>query len=296
MPADIDWLLFFEVTLAGLGSGGLYALAGLAFVLIYKATRVVNLAIGEMLMMGAYFMFAATSQLGWPIWVGIVLAILGSGLLGMLAERVLIRPMLGESPISVFMVTVVLSSILVGTVELVWGADQLRLPSFMPSDPILIGEAMLAPKIFYGFLVAAGLIAAVLITFSLWRGGVALRATASDQAAAYSMGINVPRVFSLAWAVAAMVAAVAGIVVGSISSLSPSMGVFGLAVLVVVIVGGLDSVPGALVGGVLVGLVESWTGMYLGGQYKLVATFSLLVLILIVRPYGLFGTREIERL
>ena len=296
MPADIDWLLFFEVTLAGLGSGGLYALAGLAFVLIYKATRVVNLAIGEMLMMGAYFMFAATSQLGWPIWVGIVLAILGSGLLGMLAERVLIRPMLGESPISVFMVTVGLSSILVGTVELVWGADQLRLPSFMPSDPILIGEAMLAPKIFYGFLVAAGLIAAVLITFSLWRGGVALRATASDQAAAYSMGINVPRVFSLAWAVAAMVAAVAGIVVGSISSLSPSMGVFGLAVRVVVIVGGLDSVPGALVGGVLVGLVESWTGMYLGGQYKLVATFSLLVLILIVRPYGLFGTREIERL
>ena len=296
MPADIDWLLFFEVTLAGLGSGGLYALAGLAFVLIYKATRVVNLAIGEMLMMGAYFMFAATSQLGWPIWVGIVLAILGSGLLGLLAERVLIRPMLGESPISVFMVTVGLSSILVGTVELVWGADQLRLPSFMPSDPILIGEAMLAPKIFYGFLVAAGLIAAVLITFSLWRGGVALRATASDQAAAYSMGINVPRVFSLAWAVAAMVAAVAGIVVGSISSLSPSMGVFGLAVLVVVIVGGLDSVPGALVGGVLVGLVESWTGMYLGGQYKLVATFSLLVLILIVRPYGLFGTREIERL
>ena len=296
MPADIDWLLFFEVTLAGLGSGGLYALAGLAFVLIYKATRVVNLAIGEMLMMGAYFMFAATSQLGWPIWVGIVLAILGSGLLGMLAERVLIRPMLGESPISVFMVTVGLSSILVGTVELVWGADQLRLPSVMPSDPILIGEAMLAPKIFYGFLVAAGLIAAVLITFSLWRGGVALRATASDQAAAYSMGINVPRVFSLAWAVAAMVAAVAGIVVGSISSLSPSMGVFGLAVLVVVIVGGLDSVPGALVGGVLVGLVESWTGMYLGGQYKLVATFSLLVLILIVRPYGLFGTREIERL
>ena len=296
MPADIDWLLFFEVTLAGLGSGGLYALAGLAFVLIYKATRVVNLAIGEMLMMGAYFMFAATSQLGWPIWVGIVLAILGSGLLGMLAERVLIRPMLGESPISVFMVTVGLSSILVGTVELVWGADQLRLPSFMPSDPILIGEAMLAPKIFYGFLVAAGLIAAVLITFSLWRGGVALRATASDQAAAYSMGINVPRVFSLAWAVAAMVAAVAGIVVGSISSLSPSMGVFGLAVLVVVIVGGLDSVAGALVGGLLVGLVESWTGMYLGGQYKLVATFSLLVLILIVRPYGLFGTREIERL
>jgi branched-chain amino acid transport system permease protein len=296
MTADIDWLLLFEVTLAGLGSGGLYALAGLAFVLIYKATRVVNLAIGEMMMMGAYFMFAAASQLGWPIWTGIVLAIVGSGLLGMLVERVLIRPMLGESPISVFMVTVGLSSILVGAVELIWGADQLRLPSFMPSDPVLIGDAMVAPKIFYGFLVAAGLIAAVLLTFRRWRGGVALRATASDQAAAYSMGIDVPRVFSLTWAVAAMVAAVAGIIVGSISSLSPTMGVFGLAVLVVVIVGGLDSVAGALVGGLLVGLIESWTGMYLGGEFKLVATFSLLVLVLMVRPYGLFGSRQIERL
>jgi branched-chain amino acid transport system permease protein len=248
------------------------------------------------MMMGAYFMFAAASQLGSPVWVGMLLAVAGSGILGMFVERLLIRPMLGESPISVFMVTVGLSSILVGAVELVWGADQLRLPSFLPSDPVMIGEAMVAPKIFYGFLVAAALIVIVLLTFRWWRGGVALRATASDQAAAYSVGIDVPRVFSMAWAVAAMVAAVAGIVVGSISSLSPTMGVFGLAVLVVVIVGGLDSVAGALLGGLLVGLVESLTGMYLGGEFKLVATFSLLVLILMVRPYGLFGTRQIERL
>jgi branched-chain amino acid transport system permease protein len=110
------------------------------------------------------------------------------------------------------------------------------------------------------------------------------------------MGINVPRVFSAAWVLAAMVAAIAGIIVGSISSLSPSMGIFGLSVLVVVIVGGLDSVLGALVGGLLVGLIEAWAGIYLGGEYKMLATFSLLVLILMVRPYGLFGTHEIERL
>lgn len=292
----MDWLLLFEVTLAGLGSGGLYALAGLAFVLIFKATKVVNLAIGEMLMMGAYFFFAATSGLGWPIWMGVAVAIAASGLLGAVLERLLIRPMLGESPISVFMVTVGLSSILVGLVELVWGADQIRLREFMPSDPVLIGEAMVPPKIFWGFLVASALIALVLAVFRFWRGGVALRATASDQAAAYAMGINVPRVFSLAWTLAAAVAAVAGIIVGSISSLSPTMGIFGLSVLVVVIVGGLDSVLGALLGGVVVGLVEAWTGIYLGGEYKMLATFSLLVLILMVRPYGLFGTHEIERL
>ncbi|HEX7045219.1 MAG TPA: branched-chain amino acid ABC transporter permease [Burkholderiales bacterium] len=292
----MDWLLFLEVSLAGLGGGGLYALAGLAFVLIYKATRVVNLAIGEMLMIGAYFFFAAATDLGWPIGLAIVAALVASGLTGGLIERLLIRPMLGESPISVFMITVGLSSILVGLVELVWGADQLRLPEFMPTSPVLIGEAMVAPKIFYGFLVAAALIASVLILFRYWRGGVALRATASDRAAAYAMGIDVPRVFSLTWVLAAAVAAVAGIVVGSISSLSPTMGIFGLSVLVVVIVGGLDSVLGALVGGLLVGLVEAWTGTYLGGEYKMLATFTLLVLVLMIRPYGLFGTHEIERL
>jgi len=134
------------------------------------------------------------------------------------------------------------------------------------------------------------------VVFRFWRGGVALRATASDQAAAYSVGINVPRVFSLAWVASAMLAAISGIIVGSIGGISSSMGVFGLSVLVVVIVGGLDSVLGALIGGILIGLIEALAGAYLGGEYKLLATFIVLVAVLLVRPYGLFGTHEIERL
>ncbi|MBL8404242.1 MAG: branched-chain amino acid ABC transporter permease [Dechloromonas sp.] len=292
----MDWLYLLEISLAGIGSGGLYALTALAFVMIYKATKVVNLAIGEMLMLGAYLMFGMASNLGWPVWVAIVAAIIGSGLGGAIVERLAIRPMLGESPISVFMVTVGLSSVMIGLVELIWTADQQRLPEFMPSDPIMLGEAFISPKLFYGFLVAAALIIIALVVFRFWRGGVALRATASDQAAAYSVGINVPRVFSLAWIAAAMIAAIAGIVVGSIGGLSSSMGVFGLSVLVVVIVGGLDSVLGALVAGLGIGLLESLAGGYFGGEFKLLATFSTLILVLIIRPYGLFGTHEIERL
>lgn len=292
----MDWLYLLEISLTGIGSGGLYALTGLAFVMIYKATKVVNLAIGEMLMLGAYLMFGMASNLDWPVWVAIVAAIIGSGLGGAIVERLAIRPMLGESPISVFMVTVGLSSVMIGLVELVWTADQQRLPEFMPSDPVMLGEAFIPPKLFYGFLVAAALILLALAVFRFWRGGVALRATASDQAAAYSVGINVPRVFSLAWIAAAMIAAIAGIVVGSIGGLSSSMGVFGLSVLVVVIVGGLDSVLGALVAGLGIGLLEALAGGYLGGEYKLLATFSTLILVLMVRPYGLFGTHEIERL
>ena len=291
-----DWWLLFEIVLSGLGAGGLYALTGLAFVTIYKATRVVNIAIGEMLMVGAYLFFAFTVGMKLPVWAAIPAAMLASGVFGAVVERVMIRPMLGESPISSFMVTVGLGSILVGAVELIWTADQQRLPEFFPSAPVKIGEALLSAKVFWGFVVAVLLIGAVLLAFRYWRGGVALRATASDQQAAYSMGIDVPRVFSLAWVAAAMIACVAGIVVGSIGGISSVMGVFGLSVLVVVIFGGLDSVLGALVGGLVVGMIEALTGFYIGGEYRLLATFLLLVLVLLVRPYGLFGTHEIERL
>jgi len=292
----MDWAYLFEISLTGVAGGGLYALAALAFVLVYKATRVVNIAIGEMLMIGAYLFFAFAASFALPVWMAILGAVLGTGLLGAVIERTMIRPLLGEPPIAVFMVTVGLGSVLVGLVEMVWTADQRRLPEFMPTQPIVIGEAFLAPKVFWGAVVAAVFIAAVLLVFRFWRGGVALRATASDQAAAYSVGINVPRVFSLAWVASGMLAALSGIIVGSIGGISSSMGVFGLSVLVVVIVGGLDSVLGALVAGLLIGLVEALAGAYLGGEYKLLATFVVLVALLMVRPYGLFGTHEIERL
>ncbi|WPC66798.1 branched-chain amino acid ABC transporter permease [Rhodoferax ferrireducens] len=292
----MDWAYLFEISLTGIASGGLYALAALAFVMVYKATRVVNIAIGEMLMVGAYLFFTFAVTFALPIWLAIPAAVLGAGLLGAVIERTMIRPLLGEPPISVFMVTVGLASVLVGLVEIIWTADQRRLPDFLPNTPVMVGDAFLAPKVFYGALIAVVLIAVVLLVFRFWRGGVALRATASDPAAAYSMGINVPRVFSLAWVVSAMLAAVSGIIVGSIGGISSSMGVFGLSVLVVVIVGGLDSVLGALVGGLLIGLVEALAGTYLGGEYKLLVTFIVLVIVLMIRPYGLFGTHEIERL
>ncbi|MFG1318133.1 branched-chain amino acid ABC transporter permease [Xanthobacter autotrophicus] len=292
----MDWLFFAEVTLAGLGSGALLALTALAFVLIYKATRVINLAVGEILMLGGYLFFAFSTGFGLPVWAAIPLAIAGGGVVGAMVERALIRPMLGEAPISVFMVTVGLGSVLMGAVELVWNTDPRALPDFMGATPVFIGEAYVSRKIAIGFAVAGVVIALFLLLFRFWRGGVALRATASDQAAAYSCGINVPGVFSLAWIVACATAAGAGILVGAIGGISPTMGVFGLSALVVVIIGGLDSVLGALVGGLLIGVVEAWAGTFLGGEFKLVTTFSLLIAALMIRPYGLFGTVEIERL
>lgn len=293
---EFDWLFFAEISLAGLGTGGLYALTALAFVIIFKSTGVVNLAIGEMLMVGAYLVYGLAVGFGLPIWLAIVVGVIGSGIAGGVIERFAIRPMLGESAISTFMITVGLASVLVGVVELIWTAEQRRMPQIMPDKAIFIGEAFVSSKVFYGFFVALFLITLVLFVFRFWRGGVALRATAFDQGAAYSMGINVPRVFSLSWVVGSMIAAMAGVIVGAIGGLSPSMGVFGLSVLVVVIAGGLDSVLGALVAGIAIGLIESWASGFLGGEYKVVVTFLVLIIVLMIRPYGLFGTREIERL
>lgn len=293
---DFDWLFFLEVSLAGLGSGALLALTGLSFVLIYKATRAVNLAIGEMLMIGAYAFFSFSAGLGLPWWAAIPAALACGGLLGAVIERAVIRPMLGESAISVLMVTIGLGSVLIGAVELLWGADPAQLPDFMGASPVFLGPAYVSRKIVIGFAVAATVITLFILAFRFWRGGVALRATATDQGAAYSCGIDVPVVFSMAWVFAGVAAAGAGILVGAVGGISPGMGVFGLSALVVVIVGGLDSVVGALIGGVLVGLIEAWTGTYLGGEFKTLITFGLLIAVLMVRPYGLFGTVEIERL
>lgn len=293
---DFDWLFFFEVTLAGLGNAALLALTGLAFVLIYKATRVVNLAIGEMLMVGAYLFFSFSSGLGLPTYVAIPAALLGGGLLGAVLERTVIRPMLGENAISVFMVTIGIGSVLMGLAEIIWGAAPTALPDFMGGGAVFIFDAYVSRKVVIGFSVSCAVIAAFLLVFRFWRGGIALRATATDQGAAYSCGINVPAVFSLAWVFAGMAAAGAGVLVGAVGGISPAMGVFGLSALVVVIVGGLDSISGALIGAIMVGLIEAWTGTFLGGEYKMLATFGLLLLVLLVRPYGLFGTVEIERL
>ena len=291
----MDWLFFGEISLAGLAMGGLYALIALGFVIIYKATRVINFAIGEIMMFAAYLFLAFAGGMEMSPWIALPLAVIGGSILGGVIEKTMIRPMLGESPISVVMVTIGIASILVGLVEFVWTADPQLLPNFLPREPVFIGELYLAPKIAYGFLIGSALLIVYLLYFRFSRGGVAQRATASDQAAAYSMGINVRRVFNMAWVFGSLAASLAGVLVAATGGLSPQFGIIGLSVLVVVIVGGLDSILGALVAGVFIGWLETVAGAYLGGEYRMPATFLVLAIILVIRPYGLFGTHEIER-
>lgn len=291
---------FVEFSLSGLSVGAIYALTAVGFVIVYKATRIINFAIGEFMMLGAYLFFGMAAQAALPIWAAILVALAGTGVLGALAERAIFRPLIGESSISVFMVTIGLASVIVGLVEIVWTADPRGLPAFLPDKPFFVplgfGEAFVASKNAWGFIISALAVTLIVVAFRFWRGGVALRATAADNQAAYSVGINVPGVYSFAWILGSVTAAAAGILVGSIAGISSAMGAIGLSVLVVVIVGGLDSIFGALIGGLLVGWLEAMASWTLGSEYRQIATFVILMLVLVWRPYGLFGTHDIERL
>ena len=290
-----------QILVSGVVTGGIYALIAIGFVIVYKATGVINFATGELMMLGAFFAWTAMSALGLPFAAALVLAALGAAGVGALVERVVLRPMLGQRPISIIMVTIGLSSVFKGLAQIAWGGEYRSFPPIFPRAPVVLGSVILPSRQAYPFLIAMGAIALVALLFRFTRTGIAMRATADDQGTAFSMGIDIRRIFSLSWSLAAVTAAVAGVVIGAIGGISPQLGAVGLRIFPVVILGGLDSVGGALLGGVVMGVLENLAGGYLdpllpGGGVKEVVPFVALVVILMIRPYGLFGTREVERL
>jgi branched-chain amino acid transport system permease protein len=290
-----------QLLVSGVVTGGIYALVAMGFVVVYKATRVINFATGEFMMLGAFFAYSAMATLGAPFPVALALAVVASAAVGAATERIVLRPLLGQRAISVIMVTIGLAAVFRGVAQIVWSGEYRSYPPIFPRAPVELGPIILPSRQLYPFLVAVAAIAVVGLGFRFTRTGIAMRATADDQAAAFAMGIDIRRVFSLAWMLAAVTAAVAGIVVGIIGGISPQLGAIGLRMFPVVILGGLDSIAGALVGGVVIGVLENLAGGYLdpllgGTSVKEVVPFAVLVLVLMIRPYGLFGTREVERL
>jgi branched-chain amino acid transport system permease protein len=292
---------FLQLVVSGIVTGGIYALIAMGFVVVYKATGVINFATGELMMLGAFFAYTAMTVAHAPFVVALLVAAIGAAALGAVVERVVLRPLLGQRAISVIMVTIGLSSVFKGLAQLVWSGEYRNFPPVFPRAPVVLGSVILPSRQAYPFLIALVAILALALLFRFTRTGIAMRATASDQATAFGMGIDIRRVFSLSWSLAAVTAAVAGIVIGTIGGISPQLGAVGLRIFPVVILGGLDSIGGALVGGVVMGILENLAGGYLdplleGGGVKEVAPFVALVVILMFRPYGLFGRREIERL
>jgi len=294
MNAQIVFLL--QLIITGIAVGGVYSLMALGFVLIYKASTVVNFGPGELVLFGAYVAWATTLNMKLPVVVALPLTLVVAILLGLVIERGVLRPLIGEPIISVIMVTFGFASVVRGVLNMSWGSDTRPFPALFSSEPF----HLVSPVHLWSFVTVMLLLAAFSLFFKFSLVGTAMRATADNQQVAQSLGVSVKGVFALSWCIATVVSALGGIILGSVrGGVDFSLADYGLKVFPVVILGGLDSVPGAIVGGVLVGVLENLSGGYLdpilGGGVKEVAPFVVLVLILMIRPYGLFGKVDVER-
>jgi branched-chain amino acid transport system permease protein len=290
---------FLDLTVNGLLIGLMYALVAVGFVLIYKATSVINFAQGDLVMFAAYGA-AVMLGLGWlPLWVVIPVLLVGMIALGFVLERGVLRPLIGQPVISVIMVTIGLTFVLQGVAAILWKAGTRSLPLPVRSDPFILGEVFVSPINVVAAATAILCLAAFGLFFTQSRLGIAMRAVADDQQAAMTAGINVRRVFALSWAIAGLAAAAGGIIWGNMLGVDTFLALVGLKVFPVVILGGLDSIAGAIVGGLIVGAVESvaagYLDPYVGGGTKDFVPYLLMILVLFVRPHGFFGREIIER-
>lgn len=283
----------------GLLIGLMYALIALGFVLVYKATDAVNFAQGEFVMISGILVAAALGVWGAPLWLAVALGIGTMIVFGFGLERVMLRKLIGRPVIAVVMATIGLASILRGIGPTAFGAGSRPLPLPISDEPFVIGPLFIPPIQLVG-----GLVSLLFLTGFGWffvksRKGIAMRAVADNQQVAMAMGINVQRYFGLAWAMAGLVSALGGIIWGSSVGVDVNLALVGLKVFPVVILGGLDSIPGAVVGGLIVGVVENiaagYVDPYVGGGTKDFAPYVLMILALMVRPYGIFGKKIIER-
>jgi branched-chain amino acid transport system permease protein len=282
-------LELLQVLITGLGQGCLYGLIALGFVLIYKATEIVNFAQGDLLMLGAFFAVTYVGILGLPFWLAFLLTIASMAVFGYLLDMLVIRSMIGESQFSVIILTISIGFILRSVASGIWGSDILSLETPYSGKMADIAGLVIGQEY---LVVIAGTIVLSLVLYLFFRFsslGIAMQAASQNQLAAYYMGIPVKRVFSLVWAISALVAAVAGTLMAPISLVSPQMGFIGIKAFAAAVIGGFGSLPGALVGGLIIGTSEQLAGTYLPTGFQEISAYMIMFLVLTVRPQGLFA-------
>jgi branched-chain amino acid transport system permease protein len=299
MAELVDWRFSMLLLSNGVLIGLMYSLIALGFVLVYKATDAVNFAQGEFVMIAGFIAVGALTVAGAPLWVSVLAALGGMIGFGFALERVMLRKLIGRPVIAVVMATIGLAAILrgLGPFGIFQGTRPLPLP--LPDEPIILGPLFLPPIQLAGAAVSIMFLAAFGYFFLKSRKGIAMRAVADNQQVAMAMGINVERYFGLAWAMAGVVSALGGVLWGNMLGVDVNLALVGFKVFPVVILGGLDSIPGAIVGGLIVGIVENvaagYIDPYVGGGTKDFAPYVLMIVALMIRPYGIFGKRIIER-
>jgi branched-chain amino acid transport system permease protein len=293
---------FFQIVISGIVVGSIYALAALGLVLVYKSSRVANFAHGQIIAAGAFITYYLTVSLGVPIFFSFIASMIITFFLAMSVERVFLRRLIGEPIISVIMVTIGLGSILDGLIYLTpFGSENFSFPDFLPQAPLSLGGVSISWTQLVGIIITFILIGGLSWFFKKSTIGISMRAVSDDQFGSMSVGISVPKVFGLAWALAGLTAAAAGCIIGNITGLNfDTLHAFGIIVFPVIILGGLDSILGAVVAGIIIGLIQQFSSGYLDGNWGLSGTgevmpYIILVVVLFFKPHGLFGIHEIER-
>lgn len=291
---------FLNAVAQGLLLGGVYALIALGVVVISKATKVFNIAHGNIMMMMAFFAWWLLTEIGLPLWAAAPLVILFSIAVALVIERTVIRPLVGRPMLIPFVAMLLVGLVVKGISILWWGGEPRSMPKILPAGNLNLGEVTFSWALLLSFVVATAMFAIFILFFRFTRMGLAMRAVAERQVVSQSLGIDVKRVFAVSWIVGLVAAALGGVLLASMFVLDSSLGDFGMMrAMPVLLLGGIESVPGAFVGALIIGLVETLSGTYVDPHvtaFREVLPFVLMVVILMVRPNGLFGLREIRRI
>jgi branched-chain amino acid transport system permease protein len=292
-------LFFLELLTSGIAVGCLYALIALGFVLILKATDVLNFAHGEIIMISAFICYFLMTKFQFSFLTAVLITAIIAFLMGIITERLVLRPLLGEPVFAMVMITIGLSIFLRSMAGILFGHDNHVFPSPFPKESVNLGGVILSQTQIWIIISTALLILLFFLFFKYSRQGLAMRGTADDQNTALLMGISVKRVFALIWGISFVTAAVAGIFLANVMVINIGLTFVAISAFPAIILGGLESIPGAIIGGLAIGVIENLAGGYLdqmvGGGVKDVTPFVVLFLILLIKPYGLFGKKEIER-
>jgi branched-chain amino acid transport system permease protein len=292
---------FLQLVITGFALGMVYALIAIGFVIILKCSDAFNIAQGHFVMIGGYLGFTFLVTFGLPLWASLAAAIAVAIVMGLLIERLTLRPLIGQPVLAVVMMTIALSTVLEGVATLVWGGEYKTYHGVLPTLNLRLGELSIPSETSIAMIVSAIAVAGLMLLFRYTKMGLAMRATADDEQVVRSAGIRVTSVYALSWAIASVVGVVGGILLGGVSGVMIPLSQIGIKAFAVVLLGGVNSVGGAIVAGIILGVLENLAAGYLdpllpGGGLAGVFPFMVMIIVLVIRPYGLFGEARIERI
>ena len=292
---------FLQLVITGFALGMVYALVAIGFVIILKCSEAFNIAQGHFVMIGGYLGYTFLVTFGLPIWASLILAIVAAILMGLLIERFALRPLVGQPVLAVVMMTIALSTVLEGVATLVWGGEYKTYHGVLPTVNLQLGELSIPSETSIAMIVSIVAVAGLMLLFRYTRIGLAMRATADDEQVVQSAGVRVTTVYALSWVIASVVGVIGGILLGGVSGVMIPLAQVGIKAFAVVLLGGVNSIVGAIVAGVILGVLENVAAGYLdpllpGGGLASVFPFMVMIVVLIFRPHGLFGQERIERI